>query len=135
MTLSYPVLRIIRKTVVNVFAELLPRRLAAGVVDRAGISEDLRLSGFGKAAQNKVIELIKRLPVPVVSAGGFAEATITRGGVKRDEINSKTMESKICRGLYFAGEVIDADGPCGGYNLQIAWSTGVLAGKSAISAT
>lgn len=124
-----------RKTVVNVIAELLPRRLAVGVVERAGSREDLCMSGFGKGAQNKLIELVKRLPVRVVSAGGFAEATITRGGVKRDEINSKTMESKICRGLYFAGEVIDADGPCGGYNLQIAWSTGVLAGKIAISAT
>ena len=59
------------------------------------------------------------------------EATITRGGVSTEGIDSKTMESKLCRGLYFAGEVMDADGPCGGYNLQIAWSTGALAGRSA----
>ena len=78
------------------------------------------------------METIKRLRLKVTGAGGFAEATITRGGVKREEIDSKTMESKICKGLYFAGEVIDVDGPCGGYNLQIAWSTGVLAGLNAV---
>ena len=61
----------------------------------------------------------------------MAEATITRGGILTSEIDPKSMESKVCPGLFFAGEVIDVDGPCGGYNLQVCWSTGALAGRSA----
>jgi predicted flavoprotein YhiN len=61
----------------------------------------------------------------------ITEATVTRGGVSINEIDPKTMESKLCPGLFFAGEVLDADGPCGGYNLQACWSTGTLAGFSA----
>ena len=78
-----------------------------------------------------MVRLIKGLPLTVVSTRPIAEATVTRGGVCRDEIEGKTMESKICGGLYFAGEVVDVDGPCGGYNLQIAWSTGAVAGRCA----
>jgi predicted flavoprotein YhiN len=71
------------------------------------------------------------LPLSVEATGPIAEATVTRGGVSADEINPKTMESKLCSGLFFAGEVINVDGPCGGFNLQIAFSTGCLAGKMA----
>jgi len=70
------------------------------------------------------------LPLTITRTRPIEEATITRGGVSTDEINSKTMESKICPGLYFAGEVIDVDGPCGGFNLQFAFSSGRLAGIS-----
>lgn len=115
-----------KKGVVSFVSQFLPKRLAEAV------SPDVSLGQFGKNARNKLVETVKRLKLKVTGASGFAEATITRGGVNREEIDSKTMESKICPGLYFAGEVIDADGPCGGYNLQIAWSTGVLAGLSAV---
>ena len=114
-----------KKAVVSLVSKLLPKKLAEA------ISPDLCLGQFGKTGRNKLIEKIKRLKLNIKSAGGFAEATITRGGVETKEIDSKTMQSKICPGLFFAGEVIDADGPCGGYNLQIAWSTGALVGKSA----
>jgi hypothetical protein len=67
----------------------------------------------------------------IKATGPIAEATVTRGGVSTDEINPKTMESKLCAGLFFAGEVVNVDGPCGGFNLQIAFSTGCLAGKMA----
>ena len=115
-----------KKGVVSFVSALLPRKLAEA------ISPDVSMGQFGKTERNKLIEMVKRLRLRVVAAGGFAEATITRGGVDRKEIDSKTMESKICPGLYFAGEVIGVDGPCGGYNLQIAWSTGALAGISAV---
>ena len=75
--------------------------------------------------------LMKALPVTVTGTRGFSEAVITSGGVHLREINPSTMESKLCRGLFFAGEVLDCDALTGGFNLQIAWSTGVLAGVSA----
>jgi predicted flavoprotein YhiN len=61
----------------------------------------------------------------------MAEATVTRGGIRIDQINAQTMESTLCPGLFFAGEIMDVDGPCGGYHLQMCWSTGALAGRSA----
>ena len=78
--------------------------------------------------------LMKRLPVTVVKTRGFNEAVITRGGVNLKEVNPSTMESKLCKGLYFAGEVLDCDALTGGFNLQIAWSTGYLAGTSCAEA-
>jgi predicted flavoprotein YhiN len=74
---------------------------------------------------------MKHLSIPIKGTRSIDEAIITRGGVSVKEINPKTMESKICERLYFAGEVIDVDAYTGGYNLQIAFSTGVLAGESA----
>ena len=84
--------------------------------------------------RKELVKATKALTVTVKSTRPIAEAMITRGGVCIDEIDSKTMQSKLCEGLFFAGEVIDVDGPCGGYNLQIAWSTGTLAGKNASKA-
>ena len=75
--------------------------------------------------------MIKALPLSIVRTKPIAEATVTRGGVSVTEVELKTMESKICPGLFFAGEVLDVDGPCGGYNLQACWSTAALAGSSA----
>ena len=77
------------------------------------------------------IDLIKAFPFTITGMGEFKEAIITRGGVSVKEINPGTMESKKISGLYFAGEVLDLDAVTGGYNLQIAWSTGYLAGISA----
>ena len=75
--------------------------------------------------------LIGRLPLTVTASRGFSEAIITRGGIRVREVNPSTMESKLVQGLYFAGEVLDVDALTGGFNLQIAWSTGHLAGESA----
>jgi predicted flavoprotein YhiN len=74
---------------------------------------------------------LKKLPLSIKGTRPISEAIVTRGGVSTAEIEPETMESKICPHLFFAGEVIDADGPCGGYSLQICWSTGFLAGASA----
>ena len=86
---------------------------------------------LSKKKRVELVKMIKYLPLTIVSSRPIEEATITRGGVSTDGIEPKTMVSKVCEGLYFAGEVMDVDGPCGGYNLQIAWSTGALAGRSA----
>jgi predicted Rossmann fold flavoprotein len=119
-----------RKIIANVLFELVPKKLGGFICDQAGIAET-NASQLKKEQRRKVIQLLKKLPVAITATRPIDEATITRGGIARDEIDPKTMQSKICPGLYFAGEVIDADGPCGGYNLQIAWSTGALAGSSA----
>ena len=76
------------------------------------------------------MSLIKNLPVTLIGLRGYNEAIITKGGVKVKEIDPGTMESKLVRGLYFAGEVLDLDAVTGGFNLQIAWSTGYAAGMS-----
>ncbi|MGA1980250.1 MAG: NAD(P)/FAD-dependent oxidoreductase [Sedimentisphaerales bacterium] len=119
-----------KKIVVNILFDLVPKRLAGFLCRQAGIAETTG-SQLKKEQRRKIIQLLKKLPLSMVRTRPIAEAIVTRGGVSTSEIESKTMESKICPGLFFAGEILDVDGPCGGYNLQICWSTGALAGASA----
>jgi predicted flavoprotein YhiN len=84
-----------------------------------------------KQKRRELVLMLKSLTLHIKGPHPIAEAIVTRGGISTDEIDPKTMQSKSCEGLFFAGEVLDVDGPCGGYNLQIAFSTGALAGKSA----
>jgi predicted Rossmann fold flavoprotein len=121
-----------KKKVVNVLAEFVPKRLSAELCRQAGCGDELAAGQLKKDVRKKLVRFLKALPISVVSTRPIDEATVTHGGVSVTEIEPKTMESKICPGLFFAGEVIDADGPCGGYNLQICWSTGALAGQSRI---
>ena len=79
--------------------------------------------------REKLIKTLAWTPFTIVGHDGFRQAMITRGGVSLKEIEQKTMQSKIVDGLYFCGEVVDIDGPCGGYNLQWSFSSGFLAGK------
>lgn len=120
-----------RKTVTNVLACLVPRRLSAALCKLLGFGEDLWASSVTRGQRNELVEILKAVQLSITGTAPICEAIVTQGGVVTAEIEPKTMESKIFPGLFFAGEVIDVDGPCGGYNLQIAWSTGVLAGKSA----
>ena len=117
-----------KKIIANVLFELVPKKLGGLICDQAGIT-DTTASQLKKEQRRKIIQLLKKLPLSIEATAPIDEATITRGGVSTAEIAPTTMQSKICPGLFFAGETIDVDGPCGGYNLQIAWSTGVLAGK------
>ena len=98
--------------------------------ERIRILPETPAGQISRAQRRAFGALMKRLPVTVTGTRGFSEAVITRGGVVLKEINPSTMESKLCRGLYFAGEVLDCDALTGGFNLQIAWSTGYLAGTS-----
>jgi predicted Rossmann fold flavoprotein len=120
-----------KKTAGAVLAKLLPRSLASSLLSQIDTSETILASQFPKSRRMQVVKMLKELPLSIVATCPIAQATVTRGGVCTEEINPKTMESRLCPGLFFAGEIINADGPCGGYNLQIAFSTGHLAGKSA----
>lgn len=120
-----------KKKIVNILAEFLPKRLGIFLCKRAGCNERLAASQLKKDVRKKLIAAVKALPLSIVRTREIAEATVTRGGVSLKEIEPKTMESKICPGLFFAGEVLDVDGPCGGYNLQICFSTAALAASAA----
>ena len=121
-----------RRSVPGMLSELLPKALAEQLC-RMAASAATRCCELPREKREQLLELLKALPLEITGTRPIKEATATRGGVGRDEIDPTTMQSKLCPGLFFAGEVIDVDGPCGGYNLQIAWSTGALAGKSAAS--
>jgi predicted Rossmann fold flavoprotein len=119
-----------KKKVPNVLAEFLPKRLSAVLCREAGCDE-LEAGGLRKDVRKRLTRMLKALPLSIVRTRPIAEATVTHGGVSVTEVEPRTMESKICPGLFFAGEVLDVDGPCGGYNLQACWSTAALAGSSA----
>ena len=119
-----------KKKVPNVLAEFVPKRLSVILCRQAGCDNELEAGWLRKDMRKELIRMIKALPLSIVRTMPIAEATVTRGGVSVTEVEPKTMESKICPGLFFAGEVLDVDGPCGGYNLQACWSTAALAGSS-----
>jgi hypothetical protein len=119
-----------KKKVPNVLAEFVPKRLSVVLCRQAGCDNELEAGRLRKDMRKELIRMIKALPLSIVRTMPIAEATVTRGGVSVTEVEPKTMESKICPGLFFAGEVLDVDGPCGGYNLQACWSTAALAGSS-----
>ena len=119
------------KDFVNALGDLLPQKLIPIVVSLSGIDPRKKVNSVTKEERRALSEVIKGLRIPLSGFRPINEAIITKGGVSTSEIDPKTMESKLCRGLYFAGEVIDVDAYTGGFNLQIAFSTGVLAGESA----
>jgi predicted Rossmann fold flavoprotein len=121
----------VKKSIVNVLTEWLPRRLSAVLCGLAGCDAELQAGQVTKESRRRLASLLKELPLSIVGTRPIAEATVTRGGVSTHEIDPLTMRSKIHPGLFFAGEVIDVDGPCGGYNLHACWATGTLAGHSA----
>lgn len=119
-----------KKSIKGAFHALLPERLLETVLEQAGIQGDEPVDSFKKEDRRKLGNMLKAMPLTVKSARPVEEAIVTRGGVNIREVNSSTMESKLVKNLYFAGEVLDVDALTGGYNLQIAWSTGALAGRS-----
>ncbi|MEA5048299.1 MAG: NAD(P)/FAD-dependent oxidoreductase [Eubacteriales bacterium] len=119
-----------RQQVRTALHALLPARLLETALELAGIDGSKPVGEFDRAQRARLVGVLKELPLTVSSARGLKEAVITRGGVSVKEVNTSTMESKKVNGLYFAGEVLDLDATTGGYNLQIAWSTGALAGDS-----
>ena len=119
------------KDISNSFSKLLPRKIIVPVLKRWGVPFDKKCNSVTKEERRKLCEILKEFTVEISGFRPIEEAIITSGGVKTSEINPKTMESKLVKGLYFAGEVINCDAYTGGFNLQIAWSTGRLAGISA----
>lgn len=114
----------------NALDDLLPKSLIPFVIESAGLPASLRVSQITKAMRGRLIACLKGFCLHVTAFRPIAEAIVTRGGVRVNEIDPKTMGSKLCRGLYFAGEVLDVDGYTGGFNLQIAFSTGAAAGRA-----
>lgn len=112
----------------NSLGALLPARMAEYIIRISGIDPYIQVNSVTQQQRKHLCELMKRLPFVVERLGGYREAVITRGGVNVKEINPMTMESKLVPGLYFAGEVLDLDALTGGFNLQIAWTTGYAAG-------
>lgn len=120
----------INKQFKNAVGELFPTKLIPVMIKLSGIDPDKKVNEISREERLHFVNLIKNLPVTITGTRSFTEAIITQGGVKVKEINPSTMESKKVSGLYFAGEVLDLDAVTGGFNLQIAWSTGYLAGMS-----
>lgn len=120
-----------RKHFGNSLGELLPSSLIGVIVGLSGIAQDKPVHQVTRSEREHLVELLKNLPLTVTRTRPIDEAIVTSGGIDTREINPKTMESKLIGGLYFAGEVMDVDAYTGGFNLQIAWSTGALAGASA----
>ncbi len=108
----------------------LPRSLVLLILKSINLEQETKLAEITKVQRNQLIAAFCEFQFVVEKVGGFNMAMVTAGGVNLDEVNSKTMESKLVPGLYFAGEVLDIDGDTGGYNLQAAFSTGFLVGKS-----
>jgi predicted Rossmann fold flavoprotein len=120
-----------RRQLVTLLAGWTPERLARALPERCGIAPDTMAANVKREDRLRLARMVKALPVRITGPRGFDEAVITRGGVNLKEVNPKTMESKLARGLYFAGETLDADALTGGFNLQIAFSTGRQAGTAA----
>ncbi len=108
----------------------VPARLWSTLLAQAQIAAETRSAELSKDARRKLIDGLKATRIRISGTRGFAKAEVTAGGVDLREVDSSTMQSKLAPGLFFAGEVLDLDGPIGGYNFQAAFSTGWLAGES-----
>ena len=110
----------------------MPKSLIPVFLERTKINTEKKAGDLTKSERSVIIGLLKHFTLQVTGLRGYEEAVITKGGVSVKEINPQTMESKLVKGLYFVGEVLDVDALTGGFNLQIAWSTGVVAGSDII---
>jgi len=112
----------------NYLPDLLPQKMIETIIRFSGILSDKKLNSISRQERQKLAGILKNMKITVRGLMGFDQAIVTSGGVDLKEINSRTMQSKIVDNLLFAGEIIDLDGPTGGYNLQICWSSAWLAG-------
>jgi predicted Rossmann fold flavoprotein len=119
-----------KKQLAGVLASRLPRRLCEALLLQAGLPAERTAAALSKEDRTRLVATAKHLQIPVTGTLGFKKAEVTAGGVALDDVDSRTMQSRLVPGLFIAGEVLDLDGPIGGYNFQAAWSTGWLAGLS-----
>lgn len=120
----------INRDLINALSGLLPAKMIPVIVDRSGIDPRKKVHDISKGERGTLCGLMKEFSLTVCGAGPIEEAIVTSGGVSVRQIDPRTMESKLVPGLFFAGEIIDVDGYTGGFNLQIAWSTGFAAGRA-----
>jgi predicted Rossmann fold flavoprotein len=119
------------KLLENILKEIVPDKMVSYIIYFSGVKSNKKGFDLKREERQKIARVIKKIEVNVVGLLGFDRAMATHGGVSLSEIDSRTMKSKIVDNLYFAGEIINLDGPCGGYNLQMCWTTGYVAGQSA----
>lgn len=119
------------KNISNVIERMLPRKMVPVFLREAGVPEDKKVRDITKKERRRMEELMKGMEMHITGVRGFEEAIVTRGGVNVKEVSPTTMESKLVDHVFFAGEILDVDAVTGGFNLQIAWSTGYTAGYSA----
>ncbi len=119
------------KKIVKLLDGVFPHSLAEVLIQHAGIPTDQRAARFSRPQRMALLDALTGLPLTVTGSGGYEVAMVTRGGVSLNEVDPRTLESKRVQGLYFAGEILDLDGPTGGFNLQWAFSSGWLAGMKA----
>ncbi len=117
------------KDFINSLDELLPQKLIPVIVELAEIDPRKKVNSITKEERKRLVGLLKALPLTITGVTGYNEAVVTCGGIETDEIDPSTMESKLVKNLHFAGEVLDVDAYTGGFNLQIAFSTGYTAGE------
>jgi len=117
-------------TILQHITTLLPHAISTQLCKLSGINPYAKLKELKGTNKTKLLKFLAWTPLTIIGHDGFKMAMITRGGINLKEINPKTMQSKILKGLYFCGEIVNLDGPCGGYNLQWSFSSGYLAGKS-----
>lgn len=122
-----------KKHILKFLNDFFPEKLSAFILNFSSISFDRKSNDITKEERMRLIKFMKKIEVNVVGLLGFDKAMATHGGVSLKTIDSKTMKSKLINNLYFAGEAINLDGPCGGYNLQMCWTTGYVAGQNAAS--
>ncbi|MBP3729313.1 MAG: (d)CMP kinase, partial [Lachnospiraceae bacterium] len=120
-----------KKTLGGFLREYLPRALIPAVLKQAELEEDEKAARLSRSGREALIDALKGLAFSEISLRDYPEAVVTRGGLRTAQIQPKTLESKLAEGLYLAGEMLDLDAATGGYNLQIAWSSGYAAGKAA----
>lgn len=118
-----------KKTIQNLLCEYFPKKISKLFSLNLNIESKIA-AHLSQNEERKLIDLLSNTIINIVKTEGFSKAMVTRGGVSLKEINPKTLESKLLQNLFFAGEIIDIDGPCGGYNLQWAFSSGYIAGKN-----
>lgn len=119
-----------KRTIVALASQWLPQRLVEALVEEAKLPSDQRVAELSKVNRSKLIDAIKGQRIRLRGSLGFKKAEVTAGGIDLAEVDSRTMQSKLVPGLFVAGEILDLDGPIGGYNFQAAFSTGWLAGES-----
>ena len=108
----------------------MPQKLIPVIIEKTKTNPYKKVNEITKEERQRLVNILKNLEINITGVRPIEEAIITSGGINVKEINPKTMESKIVKGLYFAGEIIDVDCLTGGFNLQVAWSTGYTAGKN-----
>lgn len=117
------------KTVEQFFVGLLNNKLSSQLIKEAGVSADRQVGSLGKQDIKQLLDTIKSFTAPINDSNAFSQSQVCAGGIDTRDISPDTMESKLMPGLFFAGELVDVDGTCGGYNLQWAWSSGFVAGS------